>query len=224
MRKLLVVLASSAGLLLAGTASASAAVLPVDDDGRAKPSNCNANSPASPTIQGAVDAASAGDTITVCPGTYPEQVTIDDTKDDLRLVSVQRRAAIIQAPPTFDRTRPDIVRVEGAEDVELLRFTIRGPIPDTAFCNDELVSGVRIIDDGSATLVDNRITEIRSASLALRGCQNGFGVGIGGEFADETGTGRLFDNEIDRYQKGGIYVDNAGSLLDARRQRRAGRG
>ena len=37
----------------------------------------NCNSPAYSTIQSAVIAASSGDTVQVCPGTYPEQVTID---------------------------------------------------------------------------------------------------------------------------------------------------
>src|SRR4051812_22052279 len=37
-----------------------------------------------PTIQSAVDAAHAGDTINVCPGTYNEQVTI--TKKGLTLI------------------------------------------------------------------------------------------------------------------------------------------
>jgi len=35
--------------------------------------------PNKPTIQAAVNASSPGDTVLVCPGTYPEQVTI--TKD-----------------------------------------------------------------------------------------------------------------------------------------------
>ena len=55
----------------------------------------------------------------------------------------------------------------------------------------------------------------RSASAALLGCQNGFGVQIGRNFENDTGTGRLYYNEIDDYAKGGIYVDNAGSTLVA---------
>ena len=40
-----------------------------------------------PTIQSAVTAASPGAHITVCPGTYPEQVTIPAGKNNLTLMS-----------------------------------------------------------------------------------------------------------------------------------------
>ncbi len=153
MRKYLLVSALALAVLGWSAGQAMAATKVVDDDGRATASNCNSNTPAFTTIQAAVSAASPGDTIKVCPGTYPEQVKIPDTKDRITLVSVERRAAVIQAPPVLNPAEPDIVRVEGAEGVSLLRFTVRGPIPDTAFCNPLLVSGVRIIEDGSATLV-----------------------------------------------------------------------
>src|SRR5215213_6716581 len=69
----------SAAIVLAGTASASAATLIVDDDGFALLGNCDAAMPAadSATIQGGVNAASTGDTIVVCPGTYSEQVNVN---------------------------------------------------------------------------------------------------------------------------------------------------
>src|SRR5690348_9101457 len=56
------------------------------------------------TIQAAVDAASAGDTIAVKPGTYSEQVTIPDDLDGLTLKSTKPQGAIIQAPETLSGT------------------------------------------------------------------------------------------------------------------------
>jgi hypothetical protein len=56
-----------------------ASTIVVDDDGMASAGDCNAATPASTTIQGAVTAANPGDTIKVCPGTYAEQVVIDKT-------------------------------------------------------------------------------------------------------------------------------------------------
>src|SRR5690348_10790932 len=57
---------------------------------------CSANG--APTIQAAVTAASPGDHIKVCPGTYVEQVTIPAGKDNISLESTKPLQAIIQAP------------------------------------------------------------------------------------------------------------------------------
>ena len=48
----------------------------VDVDGQALPDDCDALVPALPTVQQAVDLASAGDSVKVCPGTYAETVTV----------------------------------------------------------------------------------------------------------------------------------------------------
>jgi hypothetical protein len=214
-RTLLAAVAMSAVL----TGTASAAVRAVDDDARGTARDCNAQEPASVSIQAAVTASAAGDTIVVCPGTYTEQVTIPADKDRLTLVSRERRQAVIKAPatstPTYTRLRPDLVRVEGATDVSLASFTISGPLADDHFCNELLNSNVRIMSGGSANLVDNRITKAGSTNPALRGCQNGFGVQIGRNAEGDSGSGRLFYNEIDDYQKGGVYVDGPGSELVA---------
>ena len=215
MKRFTLATATAVALLAAGTASASAATRAVDDDGMATPRNCNATTAASPTIQGAVNVSSAGDTIVVCPGTYNEQVRVPADKDRLTLISSSRRQAIIKAPPAYTNGTVDLVRVDGAENVSFASFTITGPQPDTAYCNPLLVSNVRIGGGGSANLVDNRITQAKPSNPALRGCQNGFGVQIGRNAESDTGTGRLYYNEIDDYNKGGVYVDNVGSKLIA---------
>jgi Right handed beta helix region len=215
MKRFTLATATAVALLAAGTASASAATRAVDDDGQATPRNCDASDTASTTIQGAVDASAAGDTIVVCPGTYAEQVTVPADKDRLTLVSRERRQAIIKAPPAYASGTVDLVRVDGAENVSFASFVITGPQPDTTYCNPSLVSNVRIGRGGSANLVDNRITQAKPTNPALRGCQNGFGVQIGRTAESDTGTGRLYYNEIDDYNKGGVYVDNTGSKLIA---------
>jgi pectin methylesterase-like acyl-CoA thioesterase len=82
-------------------------------------------------------ATRAVDTIIVCPGTYIEQVTVPAEKDRLTLISRERRQAVIKAPPaatpTDNTAQPDLVRVEGAENVSFASFTITGPQPDVGF-------------------------------------------------------------------------------------------
>jgi hypothetical protein len=56
---------------------------------------------------------------------------------------------------------------------------------------------------------------MRSASPLLRGCQNGFAIAVGRTFdvpiPGQVGQATIIGNTLDRYQKGGIYVDNIGS-------------
>jgi Right handed beta helix region len=214
MRKTFWAMALALSLLLLGGGQALAATTRVvDKDGKATPSNCN-SSTVTPytTIQSAVDASGPNDTIKVCPATYEEQVNVSGAgKNGIKLVSTSRRQAVIKWPlVTADLTTPDLVTVNGARGVSFQSFTIAGPFTINA-CLEPLVSGVRIKGDGSATLVDNRITEIRNAVPALRGCQNGFAVAVGRRFESQTGDANLFLNQIDKYQKGGLYADNEGT-------------
>jgi hypothetical protein len=207
----------AAALALLGAGQASAATRAVDDDGKATPSNCNSNTPASPTIQGAINASAPGDSVAVCPGTYSETPRIPATKDGLTLYSTQPLQAIIKSPavgPLPDKG--DIVHVQGAHNVKILGFTISGPLPDTEFCTSAFAkAGVRVGNDGSATIAGNHITQIRSTSFALRGCQAGIGVQVGrASEAGDTGHATVALNLIDKYQKNGMTVDGVGSSGD----------
>lgn len=163
------------------------------------------------TIQSAVAASGPGDLIRVCPGVYQEQVDIGPGHDGLTLFSQQPREAIIKAPQLVMAEPGDIVRIHGVQNVSLKQFVISGPLPDTLFCSVTTRTGVRIDQGASALLRDNQITQIRSTSPALRGCQNGIGVLVGRNVEGSTGTAWITHNEVDRYQKGAIVVDNAGS-------------
>lgn len=65
-------------VFVGGSAGAAGNTFVVDDDGMATSGNCN-SSTVTPyiTISSAVTAAAAGDTIKVCPGTYPESVLVN---------------------------------------------------------------------------------------------------------------------------------------------------
>ena len=162
------------------------------------------------SIQPAVDAASPGDQIKVCPGMYREQVRI--TKNDLTLFSQVPLQAVIQAPLVM--TQPNsIVTVSGATGVRIWQFTITGPYTFSG-CAEALDrhTGVRIID-GSATVYGNHITQIRDINPAFFGCQDGIGVLVGRQFEGQTGTAILRNNQIDLYQKGGVVVDGESYAL-----------
>jgi hypothetical protein len=161
------------------------------------------------TVQAAVNAASPGDKIKVCRGTYVEQVRIPAGKDGITLFSEPALAAVIKAPPVMLDEKA-IVRVSGARDVTIRHFTIAGP--GGGGC-DSIRWGVRVDSGGSATITDNHITDIRD--LGMSGCQNGIGVLLGRnrpELSDNSpGSGSVVHNLIDHYQKGGVVVDNTGA-------------
>jgi Right handed beta helix region len=219
MRRVLVLALAAVVCALASTTQAFAATHWVNDDAATSaPPGTSCERPGYQDIQPAVAAAAAGDTINVCPGTYPEQVVVESAaKSNLLIRSVVPLAARIQAPPVMEIVHGDIVRIDnGARNVTLRGFVISGPLPDTLFCALQLRSGVRVKGGASANITGNVVTEIRSASPALRGCQNGFAIAIGRRVEGQVGQATILANRIDRYQKGGIYVDNAGSRATIR--------
>lgn len=191
-------------MLVVGVGNAAAKELRVDDNALDCP---NADFT---TIQAAVNAAAPGDKVKVCPGTYMEQVTIGAGKDKLQVESEKPLQAVIKAPAVMAEPG-DIVRITIAQDVKLKGFTIAGPLPDALFCSTVTRTGVRVDGGASAKIEKNHITEIRSTSLALRGCQNGVGIQVGRMAEGQVGTAEIKDNVIDLYQKNGMTIDNTGS-------------
>src|SRR5579871_2276512 len=120
-------------------------------------------------IQDAVNAATPGTRINVCPGTYTEQVTVPAGKDNINLVSVQLWQAVIQAPPVMLAPRA-IVHVVTAHSVGLIGFTVSGPLGPG--CDNEGF-GVRVDMSGSANIYGNHITKIQDSPFAaFGGCQD----------------------------------------------------
>src|SRR5438105_7268801 len=98
--------------------------------------DCNATTPAYPTISAAVAAASAGDTIKVCPGFYNEQVNVN--KNNLRLLGAQagtdaRTRVFVAANEAIIDHACGPVQLE-ADNVVLDGFTVQGStLPDPCF-------------------------------------------------------------------------------------------
>ena len=170
------------------------------------------------SIQAAVTAAPPGTRIRVCAGTYTEQVTIPAGKDGLLLYSTPDLAAVIKAPATMTDPKA-IVLVRGAHNVTIRHFTITGP--GSTLC-DSLRYGVRVDTGGSALIESNHITEIHDTPFG--GCQNGVAVLAGRNLEGTTGTAEVSHNLIDRYQKGGVVIDNTGSFGNVHHNRILGPG
>ena len=96
------------GTVPAGPAPTATRLVVDDDHGQCARANFT-------TIQAAVNAADPGDTVLVCPGSYPENVTIPEGKDGLRLLANVKQRAIVRSFAIF-----------GAKQVEISRFLIEG--------------------------------------------------------------------------------------------------
>ena len=76
-----------------------------------------------------MDAAQPGDTVTVCPGLYPEQVEIGknndafDDKSNLRVISQSHAGAVVRSLTPFTINGANADDVSG---VEISRFRIEG--------------------------------------------------------------------------------------------------
>ena len=153
------------------------------------------------TIQAAVDTASNGDTINIGLGTFTEAVSI--TKS-LALVGETKAGTRIHAPVTMTGSDA-IVKMSGAGvSTEIRRLTVEGPGPSNC---GSIYAGIYVTGSANATLRNLDVTSIRDAVFS--GCQNGRAIYIGG--AGGIGTASITNVAVTDYQKGGIYVSNAGS-------------
>jgi nitrous oxidase accessory protein NosD len=211
-----------------GNTAVAASTLWVNDNdpnlGSYLPPGSSCDDPGFQTIQSAVNAAVAGDTINVCPGTYAEQIVIFGTdKNNVRLRSVAVWQAVIRAPAVLAPDGPalakTILRVDQAQNVQILGFTITGPGPGPC---DSLQFGVKVHGGGSADILGNHITHIRDDPLS--GCQNGVAVQVGNTFEATVGSARIVGNVIDDYNKNGITVDDAPSHAEIAYNRIIGAG
>ena len=128
------------------------------------PPGTSCATPGFATIQSAVNAASSGDRINVCPGTYTEQVVIPAGKNSIQLRSVKMWQAVIKAPALMLDPIKAIVRVNGALNTTILAFTVTGP--GGGPCNS-LRYGIRVDSGGSADILGNHIVDIRDDPLAV---------------------------------------------------------
>ncbi|MGB2874171.1 MAG: post-COAP-1 domain-containing protein [Gaiellaceae bacterium] len=118
--------------------AASPGTLVVDDDGMGTVGDCNATTSTFATINAAIAAASPGDTIIVCPGTYNEQVNVD--KNNLTLLGAQAGVDARTRPFVPDPSTQSIIQHPcgpvqlTADNLELNGFTIQGStLPDPCF-------------------------------------------------------------------------------------------
>lgn len=202
----------------AGSAqAASAATLVVDDDRAQCPSA------AYTSIQAAADAAPAGSTIRVCPGTYAEQVVLTQAvriRGDNGAI-VRPAGVTTNSTSLFDGSPvAGIVVVADASGVAVEGLTIDGSASGLLGCAPNLV-GV-FFRNASGRLAASAVRNVQLGP-GLEGCQSGTGVlvqsGAGG-----TSQVEIAGNNVHHFQKNGITANEVGTSVRVRGNTVMGRG
>jgi len=161
-------------------------------------------------IQDAVNAASPGDTIQICPGLYAEQVTIGKP-----LVVNGNNGAIVRPSGVAANTTglvsgqsiAAILLVENTTDVTIRNVTVDGTAADINACSPDLVGVFFRNASGQLTRM-----AVRNAKLSsnLNGCQSGSAILVqsGG---GQTSVVDIAESSIHDYQKNGITANEVGT-------------
>lgn len=175
------------------------------------------------TVQAAVNAATSGQQIVVCAGTYTEQLQITKPVEisGIGTVVVKLPATPANATTTCDKQMAagnpgsppeqdqDAISICGGIKVSLTGLTV-----DAAWasgtCYDAMYA---IVVAGGATLQFNKSQITAAGAVPLDGCQGGVGILAGDFQGSPAQVGHLVvtNSTVSGYQKNGIIVDGTGS-------------
>jgi parallel beta-helix repeat protein len=179
--------------------------------------------PNKPTIQAAVNASQPGGTVLVCPGTYPEQVTITKDLTVQGLVVGTAGQVVITSPAsgvvanTYDLYNYGTsavaaqVLVQNARQVVLNNITVDGNNNGIGSC----VLDIRgIYYQNASGTIENVTTRNQVAgypSLALDGCQTGQGIFVQSGYGTSSTPQyvAILGNSVRTFAKNGITVDGS---------------
>jgi hypothetical protein len=168
--------------------------------------SCKPKSPSFATISAAVSSVPPGSTILVCPGIYPEQVTITqplnlsgvtDSNQNLALITVPSTGLVANAVSVFGESIAAQLLVQGAGPVSITDIAVDGTGGDLGCAGSTWVAGI-FYSPGSSGLVNH--AKVNNQTDA--GC----GVGLWAENTDGADKFVTFQNNSVHGQDGfGIF-------------------
>jgi hypothetical protein len=170
------------------------------------------------SIQAAINASSTGDKVFVCPGTYTEQVTIDESiivrADPLWSAHINAPAGIA---PTSGVAAAVAITADNATFRGFRLHIDSGPVvptvrPSALACTPIEVAILVLGNNDSVR--QNRINATGTATLT-GACGYQYGVAVGQE--SDAATANVTFNKIRDFKFGGILVEGAGTNALVRR-------
>jgi hypothetical protein len=206
---------------IAATASASAATLYVSNSAPVVPGGRSCAQPDYSAVQAAITAGGAGANISVCPGTYTEQLTITkaaklSAASGANTATLSMPASPKEATTKCDTTESDPHQLDeisvcapGAV-VAITGLDVEAVVPLSG-CGDGL-NGIFV---GEGTLKATTVV-VNGASTSLpeeKGCQQGIAINVGSIDPTEEGHATLKDVTVFGYEKNGPTVSGKGSTM-----------
>jgi hypothetical protein len=213
-------------ILVVAAASVHGTTLVVNNNPANTSSPCN--TAAYPSITAAVSAASPGNTIEVCPGTYPEHVYINKPNLKLTGINIDGSSLIELYPSTgyqiadvdttvADTTVSGVLVVDSVSGVAIKNISVNGYAATTTTSNGCAINSVGIyFRNASGSVTDSAVAYTGlNADGSISGCQEGHGIYIdsyNGGAASVTVTG----TSIHDFDKSGIVAADSGTILVAK--------
>jgi len=174
------------------------------------------------TIQQAVNAVPAGSTVYVCPGTYPEQVTISKNLNLIGVQSGTADSAVITSPAggvvqnTYDLYMPPSFPVAAqvlaqSALVNISNITVDGSNNGIAGCGPDLRG---IYYQNASGALQAVATRNQTLSADLTGCQSGEGIFVqSGYGSNGRANVTVQASSVHSFQKNGITGDGFETCL-----------
>jgi hypothetical protein len=163
-------------------------------------------------IQAAVNAANPGDHIRICPGTYPEQLTITKPLDiDGDNGAILQPGPIVQNTTSLFDASPiaTAILVADTTDVSINGLIVDGINNGIAQCGPDLI-GI-MFRNASGAVADSAIRNF-TLSASLAGCQSGTGIFVQSG-AGQISTVTIANCSIHDFQKNGITGNEIGTTV-----------
>jgi hypothetical protein len=185
-----------------------------------------------PTIQAAVTASQPFSTIKICPGFYPEQVTISKPLTLIGITAGNAQNPVVQSPATgitengvslhYGSPVAAQILVKNAGPVNISNLAVDGSNNGLTSCGTDL-AGI-YYQNGSGT-ISNVAVRNQALSTSLNGCQIGEGIYIESGY----GTGGVSNvavnnSSVHGYQKNGITADGGATSVQVANNFIAGQG
>jgi len=169
-------------------------------------------SAAFPQIQAAIDQAKPGDSIHVCSGVYPEQVSINKSLD------IEADSGTFIVPPAVTQNATSLatgtpiaagIFVSRADKVSIHGFTVDEINNSISECTPRLEG---VYYQNASGIIDSIVVRNTKLGLELKGCQSGTGIFV------ESGNGGTSQVEIEEcrvygFQKNGITANETGTKV-----------